>query len=61
MANRIRQRHEQVCAEARISFSYLYHLEKHGGNPSAAVLARLASVYGHSLGELFDPDLAGAQ
>lgn len=53
-------KHEQACAAAGISFSYLYHLEKHGGNPSGAILVRLASVYGHDISELFDPDLADA-
>ena len=37
---------------------HLRRLEDPGGNPSAALLARLAAVYGRSLDELFttDPD-----
>jgi len=54
---------ENVCVEAEISYPYLRQLEDKGGNPSAAVLARLAAVYGRDLGELFttEPDPAGAR
>lgn len=54
-------RAERVCADAGISASYLRTLEDHGGNPSAAVLGRIAAVYGRSLDELFTPDPAGAR
>ncbi len=56
-------RPERVCADAEISFSYLRTLEDRGGNPTAAVLARLAAIYGRDVGELFtpDPDPAGAR
>jgi transcriptional regulator with XRE-family HTH domain len=47
---------ERVCVEADISYPYLLQLEAYGGNPSAAVLARLAAVYGHDLAELFTSD-----
>ena len=54
---------EHVCVAADISYPYLRQLEDKGGNPSAAVLARLAAVYGRDLGELFttEPDPAGAR
>jgi transcriptional regulator with XRE-family HTH domain len=55
---------EEVCVAARVSYPYLRQLESYGGNPSAAVLARLAAVYHRDLGELFtttDPDPAGAR
>jgi transcriptional regulator with XRE-family HTH domain len=54
---------EQVCVAASISYPYLRQLEDKGGNPSAVVLARLATVYGRDLGQLFtsDPDPAGAR
>ncbi|MGH3162570.1 MAG: helix-turn-helix transcriptional regulator [Streptosporangiaceae bacterium] len=45
---------EQVCVAAKVSYPYLRTLEDKGGNPSAALLARLAEVYGRSLDELFD-------
>ncbi len=52
---------EQVCAEAGVSYPYLRHLERNGGNPSAAILARLAETYGHDIGELYaDADRASA-
>jgi transcriptional regulator with XRE-family HTH domain len=56
-------RPEDVCVAAKISYLYLLQLEAKGGNPSAAVLARLAAAYGHDLGELFtaDPDPAGTR
>ncbi len=56
-------RPEEVCYRAEISYPYLLQLEAKGGNPSAAVLARLAAVYGHDLGELLtaDPDPAGTR
>ncbi len=52
---------EQVCAETGISYPYLRALERRGGNPSGSILAKLASAYGHDIGELFDTDLADAQ
>ncbi len=54
---------EQVCVAAPISYPYLRQLEDGHGNPSAAVLARIASVYGRDVGELFtsDHDPAGAR
>jgi transcriptional regulator with XRE-family HTH domain len=54
---------EEVCVAAPISYPYLRQLEDNGGNPSAAMLARLAAVYGRDLGELFtsDPDPAGVR
>ena len=53
---------EQVCVAAPISYPYLRTLEDRGGNPSAAVLARLAEVYGRPIGELFagETEPAGA-
>jgi transcriptional regulator with XRE-family HTH domain len=51
---------EQVCVAARISYPYLRTLEDRGGNPSAAVVARLAEVYGRPLDELFSAETAGA-
>jgi transcriptional regulator with XRE-family HTH domain len=50
------KRPEDVCVAAEISYPYLLQLEAKGGNPSAAVLARLAAVYGHNLDELFTSD-----
>jgi len=54
---------EEVCVAAPISYPYLRRLEDKGGNPSAAVLARLAVVYRRDLRELFttEPDRAGAR
>jgi transcriptional regulator with XRE-family HTH domain len=54
---------EEICVAAKISYPYLLQLEAYGGNPSAAVLARLAAVYGRDLSELFttDPNPAGAR
>jgi transcriptional regulator with XRE-family HTH domain len=52
------KRLEDVCAAAKISYPYLLQLEAKGGNPSAAVLARLAAVYGRDLGELFTDEPA---
>lgn len=54
---------ELVCVRARVSYPYLRRLEDHGGNPSAALLARLAAVYGRPLDELFtsDTDPAGVR
>ena len=47
---------EQVCVLARVSYPYLRQIEDQGRNPSAALLARLAEVYGRPLDELFTPD-----
>jgi transcriptional regulator with XRE-family HTH domain len=47
---------EEVAFRAQISYPYLRRLEDLGGNPSAAVLARIAGVYGHEPGELFTDD-----
>ena len=53
---------EEVCVAAPISYPYLRRLEDKGGNPSAALLARLAAVYGHDLSELFtSEETAGAR
>ena len=41
---------------ARVSYPYLRQIEDQGRNPSAALLARLAEVYGRPLDELFTPD-----
>ena len=50
---------ELVCVRADVSYPYLRTLEDYGGNPSAALLARLAEVYGRPLDELFTRDEAG--
>lgn len=49
---------EVVAYRADVSFSHLLRLESLGGNPHAALLARIAAVYGHDVSELFttDPD-----
>jgi len=54
---------EEVAYRAQVSYPYLRRLEDLGGNPSAALLARIAAVYGRSIDELFtpDPDPAGAR
>jgi transcriptional regulator with XRE-family HTH domain len=52
---------EQICVAAPISYPYLRQLEDGHGTPSAAMLARLASVYGRDVGELFTTDPAGAR
>jgi transcriptional regulator with XRE-family HTH domain len=56
---------EEACYRAGISYPYLRQLEDNGGNPSAALLARLAAFYGRPLDELFipdpDPDPAGTR
>ena len=55
---------EQVCVAASVSYPYLRQLEDNGGNPSSALLARIAAVYGRPLGELFtdgDAEPAGAR
>ena len=58
---------EQVCVLARVSYPYLRALEDGAPtarNPSFAVLARIASVYGRDPGELFtddDAEPAGAR
>ena len=56
---------EEVAYRARVSYPYLRSLEDRGGNPSAALLNRIAAVYGRDVRELFaldpDPDPAGAR
>lgn len=54
---------EEAAYRARVSYPRLPVLLDHGGNPSAALLARLAELYGHSIGELFADrsDPAGAR
>jgi transcriptional regulator with XRE-family HTH domain len=54
---------EEVAYRAECSFSHLLRLESLGGNPSAALLARIAAVYGRDVRELytFDADPAGAR
>lgn len=48
---------EEVAYRAHpCSYPHLRHLLRGGGNPSAALLARLAAVYGHDVGELFTND-----
>ncbi|MGH3192685.1 MAG: helix-turn-helix domain-containing protein [Streptosporangiaceae bacterium] len=49
---------EEVAFRAAVSYPYLRRLEDQGGNPSGALLARIAAVYGHDVSELFttDPD-----
>ena len=46
---------EEVAYRAEVSYPYLRRLEDLGGNPSAALLARIAAVYGRDIRELFDP------
>jgi transcriptional regulator with XRE-family HTH domain len=45
---------EEVAARSGISYSYLRALEDKGGNPTAAILAALAEVYGKPVSELFE-------
>jgi transcriptional regulator with XRE-family HTH domain len=54
---------EEVSYRAEVSYPYLRRLEDLGGNPSGAMLARIAAVYGRDVGELFtsDSDSAGAR
>ena len=55
---------EEVAFRAQCSYSYLRRLEDGThSNPSAALLARIAAVYGRDIRELFtdDPDRAGAR
>jgi transcriptional regulator with XRE-family HTH domain len=54
---------EQVAAEAEVSYPYLRTiLAGTARNPSIHVLGRIASVYGHTLAELFGGDVpAGAR
>lgn len=55
---------EEVCYRAQVSYTYLRRLEDGShSNPSAALAARLAEVYGRDLRELFvsDPDPASAR
>jgi transcriptional regulator with XRE-family HTH domain len=47
---------EEVAYRAQVSYPHLRKLEDHGGNPSAAMLARLAAVLGHEVSELFTTD-----
>jgi transcriptional regulator with XRE-family HTH domain len=47
---------EEAAYRARVSYPYLRRLEDLGGNPSAALLNRLAEVYGRDARELFTPD-----
>jgi transcriptional regulator with XRE-family HTH domain len=51
---------EEVAFRARCSYPHLRRLEDLGGNPSTALLTRLAAVYGRDVRELFttDPDEA---
>jgi transcriptional regulator with XRE-family HTH domain len=50
-------RAEEVCVRAEVSYTYLRAIEDGNRvNPSAPLLARIAAVYGHSVGELFDTD-----
>ena len=52
---------EEVAFRAECSYPHLRRLEDLGGNPSAALLVRIAAIYDRDLRELFDPDLAGVQ
>lgn len=54
---------EEVAFRAEVSYPHLRRLEDLGGNPSAALLARIAAVYGRDIRELFtfDQDPAGAR
>ena len=54
---------EEVAFRAQVSYPYLRRLEDEGGNPSAALVVRIATVYGRDVRELFtpDPDPAGAR
>ncbi len=45
---------EEVAARSGISYSYLRALEDKGGNPTAAVIAAIAAVYGKPVSELFE-------
>ena len=46
---------EEVAFRAECSYPHLRRLEDLGGNPSAALLVRIAAVYDRDLRELFDP------
>jgi transcriptional regulator with XRE-family HTH domain len=46
---------EEVAFRAEVSYTHLRRLHQ-GGNPSAALLARLAAVYGRDIRELFTAD-----
>ena len=46
---------EEVAFRAECSYPYLRRLEDRGSNPSAALLARIAAVYGRDIRELFTP------
>jgi transcriptional regulator with XRE-family HTH domain len=46
------KRRETVCVEAEVSYPYLSRLLREGGNPSAALLFRLAEAYGRDVNEL---------
>jgi transcriptional regulator with XRE-family HTH domain len=54
---------EEVAFRAQVSYPHLRRLEDGDANPSAALLARIAAVYGRDIRELFtdDPDRAGAR
>lgn len=55
---------EEVAFRAQCSYTYLRRLEDGThSNPSAALAARIAAVYGRDIRELFtdDPDRAGAR
>ena len=54
---------EEVAFRAEVSYPHLRRLEDLGGNPSAALLARIAAVYDRDIRELFtpDPDPAGVR
>ena len=52
---------EEVAFRAEVSYPHLRRLEDLGGNPSAALLIRIAAVYGRDVRELFTPDPAGAR
>jgi transcriptional regulator with XRE-family HTH domain len=53
---------EEVAFLAKVSYPYLRRLEDHGGNPSGSLLARIATVCGRDMRELFADDTpAGAR
>lgn len=51
---------EQVCVQARVSYSYLREVLRGAKQPSIDMLTRIAAVYGHSPGELFTDDAVTA-
>lgn len=52
---------EEVAFRAEVSYPHLRRLQDLGGNPSAALLIRIAAVYGRDPRELFTPDPAGVR